>query len=126
MSDPVSGTVATGAALTGASIYGLLTGTDYGVIFGAFAGAVFYVATAADLTLIRRAAYFVVSYIAGVYGAGLVGSKLASWTEYSDKPLDALGAVILSALTIKILTFASQQDPAQWFQRWRGGANGNK
>lgn len=33
---------------------------------------------------------------------------------------------ILSALTIKILTFASQQDPAQWFQRWRGGANGNK
>lgn len=51
MSDPVSGTVAAGAALTGASIYGLLTGTDYGVIFGAFAGAVFYVATAADLTL---------------------------------------------------------------------------
>ncbi|CCJ83109.1 putative prophage membrane protein [Cronobacter dublinensis 1210] len=55
-----------------------------------------------------------------------MGSKLASWTEYSDKPLDALGAVILSALTIRILTFASQQDPAQWFQRWRGGANGNK
>ncbi|WP_260603698.1 putative holin, partial [Enterobacter hormaechei] len=25
---------------------GLLTGTDYGVVFGAFAGAVFYIATA--------------------------------------------------------------------------------
>ncbi|MDI7592587.1 phage holin family protein [Cronobacter malonaticus] len=120
-----SGTISAGAALTGVSIYGLLTGTDYGVIFGAFAGAVFYVASAADLPLIRRAAYFFVSYIAGVYGSGLVGSKLASLTHYSE-PLDALGAVILSALTIKILTFASQQDPAQWFQRWRGGANGNK
>ncbi|ESE91008.1 prophage membrane protein, partial [Salmonella enterica subsp. houtenae serovar 50:g,z51:- str. 01-0133] len=30
----------------GASVFGLATGTDYGVVFGAFAGAVFYVATA--------------------------------------------------------------------------------
>ncbi len=126
MSEPVSGTVAATGALTGASLYGFLSGTDYGVVFGAFAGAVFYVATAADLTLIRRAAYFIVSYIAGVYGAGLVGSKLAGLVHYSDKPLDALGAVILSALTIKILTFVSQQDPAMWFQRWRGGTDGNK
>lgn len=126
MSDPVSGTVAAGAALTGVSIFGLLTGTDYGVVFGAFAGAVFYVATAADLNLIQRAAYFVVSYFAGIYGSGLVGSKLASITNYSDKPLDALGAVILAASTIKILTFFSQQDPSTWFQRWRGGTNGNK
>lgn len=40
MSDPISGTGLAGGALTGASIYGLLTGTDYGVVFGAFAGAV--------------------------------------------------------------------------------------
>ena len=31
MSDPISGTGLAGGALTGASIYGLLTGTDYGV-----------------------------------------------------------------------------------------------
>lgn len=49
MSDPFSGTGLAGLALTGASVYGLLTGTDYGVVFGAFAGAVFYIATAADL-----------------------------------------------------------------------------
>ncbi|WP_333895500.1 putative holin, partial [Atlantibacter hermannii] len=87
MSEPFSGTVAAGSALTGASIYGLLTGTDYGVVFGAFAGAVFYVATAADLTIFRRSAYFVVSYFAGVYGSGLVGSWLAKMTGYADKPL---------------------------------------
>lgn len=73
MSDPISGTGLTGGALTGASVYGLLTGTDYGVVFGAFAGAVFYIATAADLSAARRLAYFIVSYIAGILCSGLVG-----------------------------------------------------
>lgn len=94
MSDPISGTGLAGGALTGASVYGLLTGTDYGVVFGAFAGAVFYIATAADLSASRRLAYFIVSYIAGILCSGLVGSKLANLTGYSDKPLDAIGAVI--------------------------------
>ncbi len=66
MSDPISGTGLAGGVLTGVSIYGLFTGTDYGVVFGAFAGAVFYIATTADLTATRRLAYFIVSYIAGV------------------------------------------------------------
>ena len=126
MSDPVSGsTLVGGSALTGASIFGLLTGTDYGVVFGAFAGAVFYVATAADLTIFRSSAYFVVSYFAGVYGSGLVGSWLSKMTGYADKPLDALGAVMLSAVAIKTLTFFSEQDPLKLLARWRGGTNGN-
>ena len=32
MSDPISGSGLAGIALTGASVYGLLTGTDYGVV----------------------------------------------------------------------------------------------
>lgn len=123
--DPISGTVGA-ATLTGVTVFGMLSGLDYGVVFGAFAGAVYYVATAADLTTPRRVAYFLVSYIAGVLCAGLVGSKLAVWTGYSDKPLDALGAVIISALAIKILTFVSNQDLAGVFSRFRGGTNGNK
>lgn len=54
MSEPITGTGLAGGALTGASVYGLLTGTDYGVVFGAFAGSVFYIATAADLSAPRR------------------------------------------------------------------------
>lgn len=123
--DPISSTGAA-TALTGVTFFGILSGLDYGVVFGAFAGAVYYVATAADLTTARRVAYFLVSYIAGVLCAGLVGSKLAVWTGYSDKPLDALGAVIISALAIKILTFVSNQDLAAVFSRFRGGTNGNK
>ncbi|MGB3255176.1 phage holin family protein [Buttiauxella gaviniae] len=123
--DPISSTGAA-TALTGVTFFGILSGLDYGVVFGAFAGAVYYVATAADLTTPRRVAYFLVSYIAGVLCAGLVGSKLAVVMGYSDKPLDALGAVIISALAIKILTFFNNQDLAGMFSRFRGGTNGNK
>lgn len=128
MSDPITSSGVAGSALAGASIYGLLTGTDYGVVFGAFAGSVFYIATAADLSATRRMAYFVVSYIAGVLCAGLVGSKLSALTGYSDKPLDAIGAVIISALAVKILTFLNNQDIGSLVAliTRRGGSGGTK
>lgn len=84
------------------------TGSADYCIFGA-AGAVFYVATAAYMKVIRRAAYFLVSWIVGVYGAGLVGTKLEQILGYSDQSLDGLGAVILSALAIKTLTFSASR-----------------
>ena len=128
MSDPISGTGLAGGVLTGASVYGFVSGTDYGVVFGAFAGAVFYIATAADLSAARRLAYFVVSYIAGIICTGLVGAKLADWTGYSDKPLDAIGAVIVSALAVKILTFLNNQDVGSLVAliTRRGGSGGTK
>jgi FtsH-binding integral membrane protein len=104
MSEPVSGTSAIAAALTGVSLYGLFSENDYGVLFGAFAGATFYIASVIELSNFRRLAYFVVSYIAGVLCSGLIGAKLNELTGYRDKPLDALGAVLVSALAIKILT----------------------
>lgn len=130
MSDPVSGTTVAAAGLMGASVFGIATGIDYGVVFGAFAGAVFYVATAVNITRTRLLGYFLTSFIVGVLGAGLVGAKLSDWTGYIERPLDALGAVILSALIIKILTFLNSQDLNSLFgmlSRFRGGgANGNK
>ena len=54
MSDPVSGTsIIVAGGLMGAGMFGLVTGIDYGVVFGAFAGAVFYVATAVNTALHR-------------------------------------------------------------------------
>lgn len=111
MSDPVSGTsIIVAGGLMGAGMFGLMTGIDYGVVFGAFAGAVFYVATAVNITRFRLAAYFMTSFIVGVLGSGLIGTKLAIWTGYSDRPLDALGTVLISALIIKILTFLNNQE----------------
>jgi len=125
MSDPVSGTTVAAGGLLGASMFGFATGIDYGVVFGAFAGAVFYVATAANITRVRLIAYFMTSFIVGVLAAGLVGSKLSQATGYSDRP------VVVAAMTIKVLTFFNSQDLGSLFSilsRFRGGgaSNGNK
>lgn len=114
------------ASSAGIALSAHLGGVNYSVLFGAFAGAVFYVAGAADLRLSVRAAYFLVSMIFGVFGSGLAGAKLAEILGYSERPLDGLGAVLLSALAIKTLTFFNQQDPIAWLARWKGGFHGNK
>ncbi|MGP4883025.1 putative holin, partial [Klebsiella pneumoniae] len=61
-------------------VYGVITHTDFGVVFGAFGGAVFYVATTANLTRGRQIAYFMTSFIVGVLAAELLGSKFTTWT----------------------------------------------
>lgn len=110
MSDPVSGGGAIlSGGLLGATFYGFITQTDFGVVFGAFAGAVFYVATASHISRLRLIAYFLTAFIVGVVGAGLVGAKLAVLMGH-DHALDALGAVLISAMSIKVLTFLNSQD----------------
>lgn len=86
-------------------------------------------ATAANISRGKLVAYFMTSFIVGVLGAGLVGSKLSSWTGYSDRPLDALGAVLISALIIKVLTFLNSRDSNSLFNmltRFRGGGSSGK
>nr|WP_318381248.1 phage holin family protein [uncultured Enterobacter sp.] len=130
MSDPVTGTSALfSGGFLGALFYGLVTHTDYGVVFGAFAGAVFYAATAAHLSRLRLIAYFLTSFIVGVIGAGLMGAKLAALTGYTDPSLDALGAVLISALIIKVLKFLYKQDLmslVNWLVRNKEGGPGGK
>ena len=124
--EPISGTAVAAGGLMGASVFGIATGIDYGVVFGAFAGAVFYVATAVNISRLKLIGYFFTSFIVGVIGAPLVGSFLAKWTSYNDRPL---GAVIVAALTIKILTFVNSQDLGSIFgilSRLRGGGSNGK
>jgi len=127
MSDPLSGAAGATVALAGVSIFGWVSGLDYGVVFGSFAGAMFYVTSATDLTMIRRASYFCVSFMFGLFGSGVMGAKLTTWLGYNDKPLDALGALIIAAIAVQLLTFASNRakNPTSLIDRLRG-SNGNK
>ncbi|WP_071530953.1 putative holin [Enterobacter sp. SST3] len=80
MSDPVSGTTVAAGGLMGASMFGLATGIDYGVVFGAFAGAVFYVATAVNISRLKLVGYFITSFIFGA-GVNMGPSVQTKWFQ---------------------------------------------
>ena len=69
MSEPLSGS-GTAAALGGATVFGLFTGTDFGIVFGAFAGALFVATIPQKISVWRVAAHFLVSFIVGLLRVG--------------------------------------------------------
>ena len=124
MSEPLSGT-GTAAALGGVTAYGLFTGTDFGIVFGAFAGALFVATMPQALSAWRVAAHFVVSFIIGVLGAEVLASWMEKQAGFDSASVDALCAVLVSVVSVKILSFIHQQDIASLisglFSRRRGG-----
>ncbi|XTZ40053.1 putative holin [Salmonella enterica] len=127
MSEPLSGS-STALALGGATLYGLLTNTDFGIVFGAFGGALFVVTVPQELSRWRIAVHFLVSFIVGVLGAGVLASFLSRLADYNGKPIDALCAVVCAVLSVKMLTFIHQQDIASFtgfFTRIRSGGGNN-
>ncbi|ENE0102885.1 putative holin [Escherichia albertii] len=128
MSEPLSGS-GTAAALGGATVFGLFTGTDFGIVFGAFAGALFVATVPQALSAWRVAAHFLVSFIVGVLGARVLSAWVTSKTGYDATSVDALCAVLVSVVSVRILSFIHQQDIASLvsglFSRLRGGGGGN-
>ncbi|EMV61522.1 hypothetical protein EC2867750_1240 [Escherichia coli 2867750] len=128
MSEPLSGS-GTAAALGGATVFGLFTGMDFGIVFGAFAGALFVATMPQSLSVWRVVAHFLVSFIVGVLGARVLSAWIASKTGYDGTSADALCAVLVSVVSVKILSFIHQQDIASLvsgvFSRLRGGGGGN-
>ncbi|WP_105198754.1 putative holin [Escherichia albertii] len=128
MSEPLSGS-GTAAALGGATVFGLFTGTDFGIVFGAFAGALFVATVPQALSAWRVAAHFLVSFIVGVLGARVLSAWVTSKTGYDATSVDALCAVLVSVVSVRILSFIHQQDIASLvsglFSRLRVGGGGN-
>ncbi|EEC7407843.1 holin [Escherichia coli] len=124
--EPVSGT-GTAVALSWATAFGLFANTDFGVVFGAFAGALFVATMPQVLSAWRVAAHFLVSFIIGVLGAKALASYLATKIGYDGSSADALCAVLVSVVSVKILSFIHQQDISSLisglFSRLRGGGN---
>jgi len=98
-------------------------------VFGAFAGALFVATMPQSLSVWRVVAHFLVSFIVGVLGARVLSAWIASKTGYDATSADALCAVLVSVVSVKILSFIHQQDIASLvsgvFSRLRGGGGGN-
>ena len=129
MSEPLSGS-GTAAALGGAMVFGLFTGTDFGIVFGAFAGALFVATMPQTLSAWRVAAHFLVSFIVGVLGARGVAGYMAERIGFDSASVDALCAVLVSVVSVKVLSFIHQQDITSLvsglFSRQRGGGGNGK
>jgi sugar phosphate permease len=71
------------------------------------------------------AAHFLVSFIIGVLGADVLASYIVDKTGYNSTSIDALCAVLVSVVSVKILSFIHQQDITSLisglFSRMRGG-----
>ena len=123
MSEPLSGS-GTAAA------FGLFTGTDFGIVFGAFAGALFVATMPQTLSAWRVAAHFLVSFIVGVLGARGVAGYMAERIGFDSASVDALCAVLVSVVSVKVLSFIHQQDITSLvsglFSRQRGGGGNGK
>lgn len=93
------------------------------------AGALFVATMPQALSAWRVAAHFLVSFIIGVLGAEVLASWLVKRTGFDGAPVDALCAVLVSVVSVKILSFIHQQDIASLvsglFSRLRGGGGGN-
>lgn len=121
MSEPISTGAAT-AAVTSVTFIGLLSGIDAGAVIGAFAGSVLFVVSAKDYTLGTKGLLFVVSMIAGIFCADFVASIITSITPESVMAARPLGAIVASAVAVRLLMFISNQagNPMSLIERFRG------
>ncbi|WP_037008893.1 putative holin [Pseudomonas sp. NBRC 111135] len=95
MGEPSSG-AAVGTAVAGIGVASLFPGVDLNAVIGAFAGALFFVLYARDLTTKARVGYLLVSWVGGYYVAAEAVGR--AWTEYSGLPALVAGACIVTAL----------------------------
>lgn len=136
MAEPLStgataGTVA-GWGIIASAFVGFVTSVDYGIAFGAFAGSVFFVVRATNLTRKQVFGYFVFGYAAGIFGAGVAADVMervtAKYGIAEDKPLDALAAILVSTAAVQGYFWLENGGLAKllpylkkWVLGWLGG-----
>lgn len=102
MAEPTSTTAAT-VAVTGASLLALFPGLDAGAVLGAFAGASVFVMSSNDLTTLKKLAFLGLAIVAGLIAAPMAAALLAIILPQSVQVSAGVGALIASALVIKVL-----------------------
>lgn len=109
------------------SVYGIISGSDYGVLFCSFAGSMFYITSVNNLYKIKIVSYFMISYITGVICSEPLGTRLALWMEYTEKSMEPIAAVIFSAVAVKLLTILNSYGLSQMLKKiYKGPDNVDK
>lgn len=109
MSEPLSGSATAHAAVTTATFAGFWANTEAGVILGALAGALIYVLTSHNLSIIERCMYGVAAFISGILAAPMatrvintIAGQYLPGTDGAGIP-ESLGAMVSAATAITIV-----------------------
>lgn len=124
--EPISGSAAATVTITGVTFASMLSGTDAGVFVGAFAGAVVYVLSAAELSRFAQIGYFIASFLIGVLAAdmttGFITLAIGKYLPDGITVGKSIGATVAAALGVYVLLMLRKINPGRLFS---GGGDGN-
>lgn len=124
MAEPSAGVMAT-TAVVGISTASLIPGVDVNAVVGGFAGAMFFVVFAKDLTAWSRLGYFIASWVLGYYVASEIIDR--NWASTSGL-VAFFGALFCVAVCISLLEWVQGGKVPGWLRfftdRFGGRPNG--
>ena len=109
MSEPLSGSATAHAAVTTVTFAGFWANTEAGVILGALAGALIYVLTSHNLSILERCLYGIAAFISGILGAATATRVINKFIGNFVPGIDgagipeSLGAMVSAASAITIV-----------------------
>lgn len=110
MMEPTSSAVSAGVAMGAVAFTSLLPGVNGDALIGAFAGAVVFALHSKDISVVKRLAYMVVSFIIGYLAAPEV-MRLSGLQSFTIAAFAASALAVTAALAgiekIKSFDFAS-------------------
>ncbi|WP_337881775.1 putative holin [Chromobacterium haemolyticum] len=121
MAEPASTTAAT-VAITGVSLLALFPGLDAGTVLGAFAGAAVFVMSSNELGTLKKLAFLALAFVAGLIAAPMASTLLATMLPERVQVSAGVGALLASALVIKVLIrLINKTDTADLLSGLKGG-----
>ena len=124
MAEPSTGALV-GAATVGMTTVTLIPGVDVNAVVGAFAGAMFFVVFAKELTAWARLGYFIASWVLGYYVASEIIDR--NWASTSGL-VAFFGALFCVAVCISLLEWVQGGKVPGWLKfftdRFGGRPNG--
>ncbi|MGL6006107.1 putative holin [Aeromonas sobria] len=105
MPEPISTFTAT-STLAGLAMLFTLPGLDPAMVLGAFTGAIVFAATAEEKGVLRNITLLIASFITGLLLTDMAADLLANILPVSINVSKAVGALIASSMTVRLLQTA--------------------
>lgn len=105
------------------NLLSILSGIDSAIAMGAFAGAAVFVMSSTELSVSRKIAFFLISFLAGYVAAGFTAEVVALPLFNRLQVPHGVGALIASATSVKVLLWligkANNIDGVVNFIKWK-------